>query len=103
MRIVKDSNLTEHLKTLSDEGYKYIIKAKDTFLMGWGNGSKNGHIQLIACKTREEKEAIMQDLKNDRTMHYIDWQMIDQTNAIKRYTYGKSYTIRNDWTRHLND
>lgn len=85
----------EELKKL---GYKYIIKAKDTFLSGWGNSANKTHIQLILCRTMEELELILRDLRSDKTFSYVTWNYLDYKN-VYNYTYNKNYTIRNDWTR----
>lgn len=97
--ICENDNLNENLQKLIDNGYKYIIKACDKFLSGWGGARGKKHIELIACKTAEEREIIIKDLKQDKSFNYIDFQYIDNKKAIYQYVYHKSYTIRNDWTR----
>lgn len=79
-------------------GYKYIIKAKDNFLSGWGNSANKTHIQIILCRTREELEIILRDLRSDKTLSHITWNYLEYSN-LYNYIYKKSYTIRNDWTR----
>lgn len=99
-RICKNNcNINETLKELKELGYKYIIKASDKFLSGWGYANNKKHIQLIACKTIEEKETILHDLYNDKSFNYINWYSIDDIREIKAIARNKSYTIRNDWTR----
>ena len=61
--------------------------------------SKKKHIHLIASKTWEDTQIILHDLDNDKFMNYIDWQYIENYNAIYNYTRNKTFTIRNDWTR----
>lgn len=73
------------LKKLQELGYKYIVKAQDKFLSGWGLGAEK-HLQLIACKDINELDIIKRDLYNDK-------------KAIINATRNKSFTIRNDWTR----
>lgn len=85
----------EEIKKL---GYKYIIKAKDKFLSGWGNSANKTHVQIILCRTSEERETILRDLENDKTFNYITWNYLEYKN-VYNYIYKKSYTIRNDWTR----
>jgi hypothetical protein len=99
--VYSNENLKENLKLLENMGYKYIVKAKDKFLSGWGKSGPAGHIQLIAAKDIKEVELIMDDLKKDKTFNYIDYQFISNYKAINNYTRGKSFTIRNDWTKHL--
>ena len=65
----------------------------------WGKAIQGGHVQLIACRTSEELELIKRDLYNDNTMSYVDWNCIDNYNNIYNWTRGKTFTIRNDWTR----
>lgn len=99
--ICSNENLKENLKLLENMGYKYIVKAKDTFLSGWGKSGPAGHIQLIAAKDIKELELIMNDLKKDKAFNYIDYQVISNYEAINNYIRRKSFTIRNDWTKHL--
>lgn len=96
---VKDGNIDNTLKELKELGYNYIIKASDRFLSGWGYTNNKKHIQLIACKTIEERETILNDLYSDNSFNYINWYSIDDIKQIKAIARGKSYTIRNDWTR----
>lgn len=99
-KIIKNDNLGYYLNQLSMEGYRYIIKAKDKFLSGWGNAGKKSHIQLIACKDDIEFSKILQDIRNDDTFNYINWYRIPQENdKIIKLSYRYSYTVRNDWTR----
>lgn len=92
-------NITKTLKNLKELGYNYIIKANDKFLSGWGYTTNKKHIQLIACKTIEEKDTILHDLYSDKSFNYINWYSIDDIKQIKAIAINKSYTIRNDWTR----
>ena len=92
-----DINIT--LKELKELGYNYIIKANDKALSYWGKATNKIHMQLIACKTIEEKDMILHDLYSDNTFNYINWYYIDDIKQIKAIARGKSYTIRNDWTR----
>lgn len=94
-----NSDITKTLKELKELGYNYIIKANDKALSGWGYANNKRHIQLIACKTVEEKYTILHDLYSDNTFNYINWYSIDDIKQIKAIARGKSYTIRNDWTR----
>lgn len=34
--ILSNENLMENVKKLQEMGYKYIVKAQDKFLSGWG-------------------------------------------------------------------
>lgn len=98
--IVKNDNLGYWLNSLSMDGYKYIIKATDKFLSGWGESENKSHIQLIAAKDEEEKSKILQDLYKDKSFQYVNWYMIPQENdKVIKLSYKYSYTIRNDWTR----
>lgn len=92
-------DITKTLKELKGLGYNYIIKANDKFLSDWGLASGKKHIQLIACKTTEEKDVILHDLYTDKSFNYINWYYIDDIKQIKAIARGKSYTIRNDWTK----
>ena len=97
--ICDKKNITQNLKLLQDMGYKYIIKAQDKFLSGWGYAEKTKHIQLIACKTEKEKDIILNDLYSDNCFSYVNWDYITNKQAIYNYIRNKTYTIRNDWTR----
>lgn len=98
--ICNNDNLGYYLNYLSMNNYKYIIKATDKFLSGWGQATNKKHIQLIACKTEKEKDHILQDLRNDNTFNYINWYIIPNENdKIIKLSYRYSYTIRNDWSR----
>ena len=92
-------DITKTLKELKELGYNYIIKANDKALSDWGKATNKKHIQLIACKTIEEKDIILHDLYSDNTFNYINWYSIDDIKQIKAIARNKSYTIRNDWTR----
>lgn len=92
-------DITKILKELKELGYNYIIKANDKLFSDWGLATNKKHIQLIACKTIEEKDTILHDVYNDNTFNYINWYSIDDIKQIKAIARGKSYTIRNDWTR----
>ena len=92
-------DITKTLKELKEQGYNYIIKANDKFLSNWGYATNEKHIQLIACKTVEEKHTILHDLDMDKNFNYINWYCIDDIKQIKAISRGKSYTIRNNWTR----
>ena len=100
MTICSNDNIGYYINYLSMNGYKYIIKAHDKFLSGWGNAGNKSHIQLIACKTEEERVAIMKDLDSDNSFNYVIWYRIPEENkTIINLSYKYSYTIRNDWTR----
>ena len=98
-KLICDSNNGLHLKELEDMGYKYIVKGVDNFLSGWGSASGRKHLQLIACKTIEEREKIYKDLLNDNIFTYVNWYYITDKRCIYNTIRGKSYTIRNDWAR----
>ena len=94
-----NGNLTENLKELEKLGYKFIIKAVDKFLSGWGGAQNKKHVQLIACKTSAELDTILADLYNDKGFNYVNWNYLSNKKAIYNFIRNKSYTIRNDWTR----
>lgn len=98
--IIQNDNIGYYLNYLCMNNYKYIIKANDKMMSGWGNATGKTHIQLIACKTEEEKDTILKDLYNDKSFNYVNWYMIPYENdKIIKLSYKYSYTIRNDWTR----
>ena len=100
MRIIcENDSIGYYLNELIANDYKYIVKAQDKFLSGWGGAENKKHIQLIACKTAEEKQKILIDLYNDKTMGYVNWYTITDRKGIYNTIRNKSYTIRNDWTR----
>lgn len=92
-------DITKTLKDLKELGYNYIIKANDKALSDWGLATGKTHIQLIACKTIEEKNMILHYVYSDKSFNYINWYYIDDIKQIKAIARNKSYTIRNDWTR----
>ena len=94
-----NSDIDKTLKELKELGYNYIIKANDKALSDWGYATNKKHIQLIACKTIEEKDMILHYVYSDKSFNYINWYSIDDIKQIKAIARGKSYTIRNDWTR----
>lgn len=94
-----DGDIATTLKELKELGYNYIIKANDKALSDWGYATNKRHIQLIACKTIEEKDMILHYVYSDKSFNYINWYYIDDIREIKAIARGKSYTIRNDWTR----
>lgn len=97
--ICENDNLKENAIKLEKMGYKYIVKANDTWLGGSFNPWGKKHIHLIACRTIEERNIIMKDLQNDKCMNYITWNYIDNYKALYGYTRGKTFSIRNDWVR----
>lgn len=97
--ICEGDNIGYYINWLMFEGYHYIVKAQDDFLSGWGCAKNKKHIHLIACKTPQEREIILQDLHNDKQMKYVNWYSINDRKSIYNTIRNKSYTIRNDWTR----
>ena len=97
--ICENENLKENLKELEDMGYKYVVKAQDKFLSGWGLSRGSKHIQLIACYDSMERENVYRDLQHDNYMNYVNWYRIDDFKGIYSATYNKTFTIRNDWSR----
>lgn len=96
-KLYANENLKENLRKLKEMGYKYIVKAKDNLLSGWGESGPTGHIQLIAAKDLSEVYNIIIDLKKHNTFSYINWLSINNYAAIEKFTINKSFTIRNDW------
>ena len=97
-------NLKENLQILKDNGYQYIIKAQDKFLSCWGRAGNRKHIQLIACYNREELGLMLQDLHKDRNFIYIHTYRLSYENCYKNIlsvVRHYSWTLRDDWTRHL--
>lgn len=94
-----NGNLSENLKILQENGYKYIVKACDKFLSGWGGADGTKHIQLIACRDSVEREIIYRDLLLDNSFSYVNWYRIDDKKGLYNCVRNKSFTIRNDWTR----
>lgn len=97
-----NGDLREAINKLRELGYKYIVKATDKCLSGWGSAENRKHIQLIACYDDKELYAIERDVLKDKSFNYIDWNYISNYKAIYNWTRGKSYTVRNDWTRAFN-
>ena len=97
--IYTNEDLTKNLKLANDLGYKFVIKAQDKFLSFWGLSENKKHLQLILCKTPEERDLILKDLYNDKTFIYVNWYYINNLQGIYNTTRGKSWTLRNDWTR----
>ena len=97
-----NENLKQAIKKLQDLGYKYIVKANDKMLGGWGGAENKKHIHLIAAYDSNELDAILRDVRGDNSFNYIDWNYINNYSNIYGWTRGKSYTVRNDWTRAFN-
>lgn len=97
--ICTNENLTSNLKLAINQGYNYVIKAQDKFLSGWGLSENKKHIQLILCKTPQERDTILKDLYIDDTFIYVNWFYIKNLQGIYNTTRGKTWTLRNDWTR----
>ena len=94
-----DKSLNDLLKDFQELGYKYVVKAQDKFLSGWGLAYNKKHLQLILCTTYEELEAIKNDLYKDKSMSYVNWYYIKDRKGVTQAARGKSWTLRNDWTR----
>lgn len=97
--IYTNEDLTKNLKLANNLGYKFVIKAQDIFLSDWGKSERKKHLQLILCKTENEKDIILKDLYCDDTFVHINWYYINDLQGIYNTTHGKSWTLRNDWTR----
>ena len=97
-----NGDLRTVINKLKDLGYKYIVKATDKWLSGWGGAENTKHIHLIACHDNYELNRILADVRGDKTFNYIDWNYINNYSNIYGWTRGKSYTVRNDWTRAFN-
>ena len=97
-----NGDLRANINRLKELGYKYIVKATDKWLSNWGGAENRKHIQLIACYDLNELNAILADVRGDRTFNYVDWNYINNYSNIYGWTRGKSYTVRNDWTRAFN-
>jgi hypothetical protein len=95
-------NFNEVLEYLKENGYKYIVKAGDKFLSGWGMSENKKHIHLIACKSAEDREKVYEFFKNnDSEFNYANWTTIDNKRALHNFMVGKTWNIatREDWTR----
>ena len=96
-----NGNIKENLEELRNNGYNFIVKVRDNWLSVYSPFNKK-HLHLIACKNWEEREKILEDVKNDKTFSYINWSNIEDYKSIYNWTRGKTYTIRNDWSRAFN-
>lgn len=92
--IYTNEELTKNLKLAINQGYKFAIKAQDKFL-----SENKKHLQLILCKNEKEKDLILKDLYNDSTFIYVNWYYINDLQRIYNTSRGKTWTLRNDWTR----
>ena len=97
---IKDYFNKQDLEELQKD-YKYIIKAHDKFLSGWGKAERKQHIQLILCKDEKEKDNILYNLYHDEEFNYINWYPLknDFFSNILALRNNKSYSLRNDWKR----
>lgn len=92
-------DLKANLKLASDIGYRYVVKAQDKILSSWGESENKKHLQLILCKTENEKDLILKSLYNDKSFNYVNCYRINNLQGIYNTTTGKTWTLRNDWTR----
>lgn len=97
--IFANEELTKNLKLAINQGYKFVIKAEDKFLSCWGLSENKKHLQLILCKTENEKDIILKDLYQDNSFKYINWYYINELQGIYNTTRGKTWTLRNNWSR----
>lgn len=100
--IRSNENLKECIEELKAMGYKYVVKACDKWLSGWGRAENKKHIHIIACYDVKELNAVKRDVQSDNSFNYIDWNYINNYSSIYNWTRGKSYTVRNDWRRAFN-
>lgn len=91
-----NGDLRANINRLKELGYKYIVKATDKCLSGWGGANNRKHIQLIVCYDEREKDAILRDVRGDKTFNYVDWNYIDNYSNIYGWTRGKSYNERGE-------
>ncbi len=91
--------LKDILKIAKEKGYKYIVQANDKMLSCWGGARNRKHIQLILCKTPEERFCIYNDVKFDNYFAYAKWYSIDDWERVINLIFKYSYTIRNNWYR----
>ena len=94
-----EKSLRGYLEDFKELDYKYVVKAQDNFLSGWGYARNKKHLQLILCSTYEELQKIKYDLLSDNSMSYVNYWYVSDIKGITNATRGKSYTLRNDWTR----
>lgn len=97
--IYTNEELTKNLKLAINQGYKFVIKAQDKFLSNWGLSENKKHLQLILCKNEKEKDIILKDLYQDNNFKYINWYYINDLQSIYNTTRGKTWTLRNNWSR----
>ena len=100
---IKKSYSKKDLILLSTH-YKYIVKATDGFLSGWGNSTSKKHIQVILCKDEHEKDLILNDVYKDNTLHYVNWYPLTNSFYQNILSLQCKYdvSLRNDWTRVYN-
>ena len=79
-----NGDLRANINRLKELGYKYIVKATDKWLSNYDN---------------YELDKILADVNGDNSFNYVDWNYINNYSNIYGWTRGKSYTVRNDWTR----
>lgn len=97
-------NLKENLQILKANGFEFVVKAQDKSLSKWSNAKNGKHIQLIACYNRDELNLLLDDLYRDRNYIYIHIYKLANTNVYKNIlniVRHYSWTLRNEWTRHL--
>lgn len=80
---------TNGLQAENLQDYKIIVKANDKVLSGWGNSGKKGHCQLVLCKDYETAKTIMDGMRKDKTLNYINYFYINDFKMIS----GKTYTL----------
>lgn len=99
-KFTKDYFTKKDLKELSND-YSFVVTCKDKFLSGWGKALGKNHYQIILCKDKMEKDLILNDVKNDNTLSFINWYPLSEVyfNNIMQKQYKNSVTLRNDWDR----
>lgn len=94
--IESKDELKQLLKDYENTGvYAWAVKARDTFLSGWGNASGKTHYQFVICTDMQQAYNIKYSMCQDKTFKNIN--ILAAKDLLRGSFWGESFTIRGSW------
>ena len=64
----------------------WYVTATDKFLSGWGLAEGKIHKLIIPCSSIEQARKLVKNMKNDRTLKYINYTSRKPNYPFRSYT-----------------
>ena len=90
-RILKVSHNEDDFKEFDFSDYKYIVKATDNFMSGWGCAENTKAKTILFCKDMQQVRKAIPLMKEDNFV-YCNWYNINQEKPTFKSEY--IFTIR---------